>query len=104
MNGGSAPRLEPAGKGRFELYGELSFQTVPDFLASTRSLVAEGSEVTIDLAGVERSDSAGVALLIEWLREVRGAGHAVTFVNIPSQMLAIARASSIDSVLPLTRE
>lgn len=104
MSSTGAPRLESVGSGRFTLHGELSFSTVPGFLASTRKLVGESSEVTIDLGGVERSDSAGVALLIEWLREVRRAGHSVTFVNIPSQMLAIARASSIDSILPLARE
>lgn len=104
MNHNNAPRLEPAGGGRFKLHGELSFQTVPRFLDSTRNLVSERSEVTIDLGGVQRSDSAGVALLIEWLREVRRAGHTVNYVNIPSQMLAIARASSIDSILPLMRE
>jgi phospholipid transport system transporter-binding protein len=98
------PGLESAGNGRFVLHGELSFNTVPGLLASTRNLVGEIREVTIDLGGVEHSDSAGVALLIEWLREVRCAGYTVTFVNIPSQMLAIARASSIDSILPLARE
>ena len=82
----------------------LSFRTVPGVLASTRELVGESREVTIDLSRVEHSDSAGVALLIEWLREVRRTGHSVTFVNIPPQMLAIARASSVDSILPMARE
>ena len=104
MTAGKTPKLESVGSGRFALYGDLNFRSVPPLLASTRNLIGENSEVTIDLGGVERSDSAGVALLIEWLREVRRAGHSVTFVNIPSQMLAIARASSIDSVLPLVRE
>ena len=56
-----------------------------------------------DLAGVERADSAGLALLIEWMRRARRAGRPVRFLNLPPQMLEIARAASLDRVLPLGR-
>lgn len=100
----SVPILEDVGGGRFLLRGDLSFRTVPGLWGKTRDLASRGTALTVDLSGVGRSDSAGVALLIEWLRDVHRAGNAVSYVNIPPQMLAIARASSIDSVLPLARE
>jgi phospholipid transport system transporter-binding protein len=53
---------------------------------------------------VERSDSAGLALLVECLRQAHQSGKSLRFFNIPAQMLAIARVSSLDQVLPLQRD
>ena len=46
-------------------------------------------------------DSAGVALLIEWQRQAQKHNKSVCFINIPSQMLAIARLSGVDDLLSL---
>jgi len=53
---------------------------------------------------VQRSDRAGLALLVEWLREARQTGQSVRFFNMPAQMLAMARVSGLDQVLPLHRD
>jgi len=50
---------------------------------------------------VVRADSAGLALLVEWMRAARRAGRPLRYRAIPPQMLAIARVSSLDQVLPL---
>jgi phospholipid transport system transporter-binding protein len=53
----------------FLVEGELNMVTAPALLqAMTSQFPASGSEAHIDLAGVTRSDSAGLALLVEWLR------------------------------------
>lgn len=101
----SAVRLEPAGEGRFLLSGTLSFATVPAVWRESAGLFAADPPVLrIDLRGVERSDSAGLALLVEWMREARRHDREIRFVNIPAQMLAIARVSGLDQILPLARE
>jgi phospholipid transport system transporter-binding protein len=53
----------------------------------------------IDLAGVTASDSAGLALLIEWLSVAKGAGRALRFENIPSQLQQLARLSEVEELL-----
>lgn len=100
----SAAHLEPAGDGHFRLAGVLSFATVPGLWQQTRGLFAGQAAVKIDLRGVERSDSAGLALLVEWMREAERHKTRLQFVNMPSQMLAIARVSGLDHILPLSRE
>ena len=97
-------RLEAVAAGRLKLVGDLSFRSVPRLLEASLDMIREVPEITVDLADVERSDSAGVALLVQWMREVRSQGKSITYLNIPSQMLAIARVSSLDAVLPLFRE
>lgn len=100
----NAARLDPGAEGRFRLSGALSFHTVPDLWQQTRGLFNGCPALTIDLSGVERSDSAGLALLVEWMREAARCGAELRFVNMPAQMLAIARVSSLDRILPLSRE
>ena len=95
--------LQRTSDGRLALSGQLSFSTVPRLWRDSQRLLDELEEIRIDLKDVERSDSAGLALLVEWMRAAKRLGKPVQFLNIPSQMLAIARVSSLDQVLPLSR-
>jgi phospholipid transport system transporter-binding protein len=100
----SESRLEAGEQsGWFCLRGELTFDTVAQLLASSQALLAASPALTIDLAGVQRSDSAGLALLIEWTRSAAARRQAIAFTNIPAQMRALARVSGLDGVLPFER-
>ncbi len=89
------------GEGSLSLNGELSFKTVPALVANNKNFLSNGSSIDIDLSGVSRADSAGVALLIEWQRQAQKQNKSVCFSNIPSQMLAIARLSGVNELLSL---
>ena len=58
-----------------------------------------GKNLTIDLAKVTRVDSAGLALMIEWLRESERKNLDMTFTNVPEQLLSIARVCGLDEIL-----
>ena len=96
----STPRLDQKEDGCLYLSGELSMVTVPSLLSQRQQLTGNG-ELTIDLDGVERADSAGVALLVQWQREANQSQRKLSFINIPSQMLAIARVSGVDDLLAI---
>jgi len=88
------------GDGRWLLSGELGFATVPGLLAGPgRGLAAAATEV--DLAGVTRADSAGLALLVAWTRTSTRAGRTIRFTHVPAQLLSIARVSGLEEILPL---
>jgi phospholipid transport system transporter-binding protein len=84
----------------FRLEGDLSFDSVPQLMAVSQGLF-RGENVEVDLAGIERADSAGVALLVHWQREAKRQGGSVCFHNAPGQMLAIAKVSGVDKLLSL---
>ena len=100
----SQARIETAANGRVEIHGELNFASVALLWNTSRQRLHEGDALDIDLSHVERSDSAGLALLVECLRDARQSGKTIRFFNIPAQMLAIARVSGLDEVLPLQRD
>jgi phospholipid transport system transporter-binding protein len=100
----SQARIETGSSGRMEIHGDLNFASVALLWNASRQCLPEGDALDIDLSHVERSDSAGLALLVECLRHARQAGKTIRFFNIPAQMLAIARVSALDEVLPLQRD
>lgn len=83
--------------------GVLSFESVPALSEQAEALFDGQSRVEIDLNDVQRSDSAGVALLVEWMGQAQRRAVEIRYLNVPAQMLAIARVSSLDQILPLAR-
>jgi phospholipid transport system transporter-binding protein len=89
--------------GKLQVSGELTFATVSGLLGQSRSLFANAGEgIEVELSGVERADSAGLALLVAWMRLAASQGNRITFHHLPEQMRAIAAASDLDSLLPLS--
>jgi phospholipid transport system transporter-binding protein len=93
------PALTETGNGRWLLEGDLSFSSVPAMLKLSAGGLTAGREIEVDLKGVTRADSAGLALLVEWLRESERAGKVITFTNVPEQLLAIAMLCGLDEIL-----
>ena len=83
----------------FLISGELSLATVSEALSKSPHLFKNGSQITVDLINVSHADSAGIALLIEWLGMANHQTKKLEYRNIPKQMLAIARISGLESVL-----
>lgn len=96
-------KLQRMGDGHYRLRGELNYESVPVVWRVGLETFSTDQEVEVDLKRISRSNSAGLALLIEWQREMKKAGKTITYTNMPAQMLAIARASSLDQILPLAR-
>jgi phospholipid transport system transporter-binding protein len=91
--------FEDRGGGRFAILGDLSFQTVVSVLEESKSLFSDHSIIELDLAGVQRADSAGLALLLEWVNWARNSAREVRFRNIPAQILSIAQISEVEDML-----
>lgn len=91
--------LRETGTDSFALAGALTFDSVPSVWQEGRRLFQGRSSITLDLTQVTRADSAGLALMVEWMREANLRKAAIHFRNIPSQMLAIARTSRLEHLL-----
>ncbi len=89
--------IDPSGQ--IQITGVLDYDTVPALWTQYRTQLASLPVWEIDLANVERSNSAGLALLITWLREARQQEKPVRLLNIPEQMLQIARVSDLEEML-----
>jgi len=68
-------------------------------LETSEALFSAHQELEIDLAGVGRTDSAGLALLLEWVSWARNHSRTVRFRNIPQQILSMAQISEVEDML-----
>ena len=95
--------IVPQGHGRFGVEGVLDFDTVaPLGLESRRQF--EGKErLEVDLQGVRRSNSAGLALLLEWLELAQRSGISLSFRNLPDSLARLAKLANLTGILPVTK-
>jgi phospholipid transport system transporter-binding protein len=85
------------------LTGELSFAQVPALLPRVRAEIESGDgPVELDLAGVTRVDSAGLALLLELTRAARRRGRDLRCTGAPEQLRRLADFFGLAPLLALT--
>ncbi|MCK5386636.1 MAG: STAS domain-containing protein [Gammaproteobacteria bacterium] len=98
------PKINTNENGSYAIEGELNNQTVPDISKQLLTLIpaVEGKNITLDLALVSRSDSAGVALLVEVMQLAKSANLTLLFSNLPQQMKDIAGISGLLDILPIS--
>ena len=91
--------LQDLGQGRFALTGELTFATAEKILRASEAPFEEHTQLEIDLSGVTDSDSAGLALLLEWVTWANHSVREIRFTEIPEKIYAIARTTEVDNLL-----
>lgn len=74
------------------LTGELSFETVGTL---ARQIPDKKQLPLVDLSQVTRSDSAGLAFLIELIKQ----NEAIRFQHIPQQLLSLATVTGVEDLL-----
>jgi phospholipid transport system transporter-binding protein len=87
--------------GRVVVTGELTFASARD-ARQLGMLVLESSRadrIVVDCAGVTRADSAGLAVLLDWLAWGRRKSRVIGLENLPASLVAIARISEVDELL-----
>jgi len=93
------PNYQVSGDGRAALAGALNIATVGRLLPRGVASITSKQISNIDLAAVSGADSAGLALLIEWLSVAKAAGQPLRYENVPEQLLQLARLSDVESLL-----
>lgn len=72
----------------YKLTGEFSQHTARAVEAAGSSMIAQG-QFSFDLSGLERIDSAAVAVMIEWQRQADKQNRAMEFHDAPSGLLSL---------------
>ena len=96
---GGRARIERRDARTYCVRGPMTFDSVTDLWSESRGLFSTGDRLQIDLSEVSHTDSAGLALLVEWLREATRLGGNLSFSNLPMQLLAIAGASNLEGLI-----
>ena len=91
--------LKDLGDGRFSLSGRMTFDTAGDILRKSEDLFEPHTLLEIDLSGITHTDSAGLALLLEWITWANHTVREIRFEGMPEKINAIARTTEVESLL-----
>ena len=83
----------------YGVHGAVTFDSVTDLWRQSVDMFPGEAVVQVDLAQVTHTDSAGLALLVEWMREASRRGARIDYLHLPAQMLALADAANLEQVL-----
>jgi len=95
----AAIKFEDLGDGKFALHGDLTFATATEALEESKDLFADHARIELDMSDVSEGDSAGLALLLEWVNWARNYVREIRYINIPPEIIAIAQISEVDDML-----
>ncbi len=85
-------------KGDFTVSGDMTFPLISRKTVSMINFDGDTDSYRIDLAKVDNADSAGLALLVEWIRQSKKQAKAISFENIPEQLTALAKLSGFNNI------
>ncbi|HET7756694.1 MAG TPA: STAS domain-containing protein [Steroidobacteraceae bacterium] len=93
--------LVAAGAGRLAAQGPLTFASARRARELGRRALQEGTAqgLLIDCGAVSSADSAGLAVLIDWLALARAAGRPLRFTSLPPGLTALGRISEVEELL-----
>ena len=91
--------FEDLGDGRFSISGEMTFATAEKMLRASERLFDDHTQIEIDLTEIIDSDSAGLALLLEWVTWANHSVREIRFSGMPEKILAIAKTTEVEPLL-----
>ncbi len=71
--------------------GDLTFFTINDKSAQLLHLSKSRDEICVDLSQVNSTDSAGLALIVEWIKLAKQADTRLVYKNTPQQLLTLSQ-------------
>ena len=86
---------------RLSVAGRIDFHTATALLRTVAPSISDGSVKRVDLAGVTHSNSAGLALMVEWTALARRSGQDLQFQAVPEGLVELARVSQVEPLLEL---
>ncbi|HEY8682331.1 MAG TPA: STAS domain-containing protein [Rhodanobacter sp.] len=92
-------QLIKAAPGTLGVSGVLSFDTAAAALPAIHAALAEGAANQLDLSGVSRSDSAGLACVLAVAARAARDGQALQVIHMPADMQALAQVCEVDTLL-----
>lgn len=99
----NAAWLVPGGHTRIRVEGVLDFDSVAPLLADSGKRFATEESLEIDLGGVRRANSAGLALLLEWVALAKGHGISLRLLNPPESLMRLAAVTNVTELLPVDK-
>lgn len=86
-------------KNEFHLSGELNFFNVMEIYQQSLKDLEKPARLTFNFSQISASNSAGLALIIEWLKYAKRSQKPIQFIHLPVKLQAIAKAAKVEKLI-----
>lgn len=93
--------VESVADDEFAVRGEFSFATAAAVHAAGYALLqrSAAAHIRIDCAAISEADSAGLAVLLDWMAMASRRGVTLSFVALPVPLQQLARIGGVSELL-----
>ena len=78
---------------------ELSFSSIKKIYQAGLKLIVDGKVSSVDFSQAKIIDSSALALLTSWLRQAKKHHQKITYQNLPTHLLDVAKLSNLDTII-----
>ena len=96
---GTPPQVDDSTPGSVRVAGTMTFANAAVALDVINTAVARDGRMTLDLSGVTRSDSAGLACVLAVLARAAERGHRLSVRNMPEGMHLLASVCEVEELM-----
>jgi len=87
---------------KLQVAGVIDFDNALDMCQQGERLISKAADqCEIDFSEVTRAGSAALTLLFSWLRHAVNLQKTLVFINLPNDLLGVAKVSGVDEILPI---
>lgn len=86
-------------KGSFQITQNLDFSNTMFIYQKSLSLVEQGAPLVFDFSRLESFNSAGLALVVEWIKLARQLQKPIRFLHLPEVAMELAKAAGMAEML-----
>ena len=79
--------------------GDLDFDNVMRLCQKAKDLFSKYDELVFDFSSVTSSSSAGLAMIVDWIKEAHLQQKPIRFINLSKDIHSIARASGLEALI-----
>jgi phospholipid transport system transporter-binding protein len=82
----------------FILKGELTYTSIDKNTINSIAFPEAAGKIILDLSQITKTDSAGLALLVEWKKAALHHHFLLQLENLPEQILMLARLNGVENL------
>lgn len=83
---------------RYMIGGDLSFDNVMSVYQKSLEQSGNSSELIFDFSRLHSTDSAGLALIVEWIKLSKQLSKPIHFYHLSEDIMSLAKAAGVDGM------
>jgi len=83
---------------RYLISGDLNFNNVMSVYQKSLQQTEKSSELIFDFSQLHSTDSAGLALMVEWIKLSKQLNKPIHFHHLSEDIMSLAKAAGVDGM------